>query len=445
MLIAAGLVARKARALGLKPPPWVKTSLAPGSPAAERYLARAGLLEDLEAVGFGIVGYGCTTCIGNSGPLTEQIAAAICHSSRKPVAVLSGNRNFPGRVHPDLELGFLASPPMVVAFALAGDADRDIARDPIALLPDGRSVSLKHLWPSSAEIGAALEIAMHMGDIAAAAHGSETSEMWSDLVAPSADLWPWEQQSTYLRRPPFAAVAKIKFGTIAASPLLVVGDDITTDHISPAGQVPAASCAAHYLRERGVDVRDMNVFAAYRGNWEVMVRGLFTNKSAANRLAPDLPPGQTIHATSGRVLPLWQAAEAYAREGRATVIIAGERYGMGSSRDWAAKGVALLGVKAVLEKSFERIHRANLIGMGVVPILLPSSQLAMTCVSTPPLRSTLQTPSCSLAQKVSVAHHCRGAQETRINCITAIETSGEIETLRSGGFISAIIKRVLDG
>ena len=445
LLIAAGLVARKARAFGLRPPPWVKTSLAPGSPAAERFLKRATLMEDLEAVGFSIVGYGCTTCIGNSGPLTEPIAAAISDSSRMPVAILSGNRNFPGRVHSDLELGFLASPPMVVAFALAGDADRDITCDPIAMLPDGRSVYLKHLWPSSAEIDAELLRAIDTGDVAAAAQDTETSEMWSALATPSANLWPWEQRSTYLRRPPFAEVVTTQIGPIAASPLLVLGDDMTTDHISPAGQVPAASSAATYLRDRGVGVRDMNVFAAYRGNWEVMMRGLFTNKSAINRLAPDLPPGQTIHATSGQVLPLWQAAEAYAHEGRATVIIAGERYGMGSSRDWAAKGVALLGVKAVLAKSFERIHRTNLIGMGVVPILLPRNATIEDVSVNSTFTFDLAVAILQTRAKVSVAHQRPGEPETRIDCFAAIETSGEIETLRSGGFISAIIKRALGG
>jgi len=445
LLIAAGLVARKARACGLRPPPWVKTSLAPGSPAAARYLARAGLLEDLAAVGFAIVGYGCTTCIGNSGPLTEPIADAIKAASSKPVAILSGNRNFPGRVHPDLDLGFLASPPMVVAFALAGDADRDITCDPIATLRDGRNVHLKDLWPSSAEINTALKFAIDTGDVAAAAHDSESSAMWSALVAPCADLWPWDQPSTYLRRPPFAALADPTMGTIVASPLLVLDDDMTTDHISPAGQVPAASSAATYLRDRGVAARDMNVFAAYRGNWEVMIRGLFTNKSALNRLAPDLPPGQTIHATHGHALPLWQAAQTYVREGRATVIIAGQRYGMGSSRDWAAKGVALLGVKAVLAKSFERIHRSNLIGMGVVPILLPShaiiDDVSADCTFTIDLAAATLQP----RAKICVVHHRPGRPQTRIDCTAAIETSREIETLRSGGFISTIVKRALDG
>jgi aconitate hydratase len=332
---------------------------------------------------------------------------------------------------------------MVVAFALAGDADRDITSDPIARLRDGRSLHLKDLWPSSAELDAALKFAIDTGDIAAAAQETEVSEMWSALVTPSADLWPWEQRSTYLRRPPFAALADATIGTIVASPLLVLGDDITTDHISPAGQIPSKSNAATYLRDRGVDVRDMNVFAAYRGNWEVMIRGLFTNKSAINRLVPDLPPGQTIHATSGRMLPLWQAAEAYAREGRATVIIAGERYGMGSSRDWAAKGVALLGVKAVLAKSFERIHRTNLIGMGVIPILLPSQEIIDDVSIDSTFSVDLAAAILHPRANVPVAHHRRGEPRALINCVAAIETSGEIETLCSGGFLSAIIKRAL--
>jgi aconitate hydratase len=444
LLIAAGLVARKARAFGLRPPHWVKTSLAPGSPAAERLLKRAALLEDLEAVGFGIVGYGCTTCIGNSGPLTEPIAAAISSASRRPVAILSGNRNFPGRVHPDLELGFLASPPMVVAFALAGDADRDLTCDPVARQQDGRNFYLKDLWPSSAEIDAELQRSIDTADVAVAAHASEDSELWALLATPSAELWPWEQRSTYLRRPPFADAATTQFGPISASPLLVLGDDMTTDHISPAGQIPAASSAATHLRDRGVDARDINVFAAYRGNWEVMIRGLFTNKSVINRLAPDLPPGQTIHATSGRTLPLWQAAQAYTLEGRATVVIAGERYGMGSSRDWAAKGVALLGVKAVLANSFERIHRTNLIGMGVVPVLLPGDAMVDDISVNSTLALDLADAIVQPRAMVSVVHRRAGKPDERIDCVAAIETSGEVETLRCGGFIPAIVKRALD-
>jgi aconitate hydratase len=332
-----------------------------GSPTANRYLQRAGLLEDLEALGFNIVGYGCTTCIGNSGDLTEPIVRAMSERGIVPVAILSGNRNFPGRVHPQLEAGFLASPPLVVAYALAGDVNLDILTDTIAKSQDGRSIRLIDLWPSGSEIDAALAEAATADDYAAAYEKAEASDMWRTLDAPATPLYPWDPASTYIRRPPFAAVrVEPRVGHYKARPILVVGDDITTDQISPAGAVPAGSEAAKYLIERGENPRDLNVFSARRGNWEAMVRGLFTNKTVKNLLDPSIKPGQTIHMPSGNVLPLWDAAERYRAEGVPVVLLAGERYGMGSSRDWAAKGAALLGVRAVLAASFERIHRSTL-------------------------------------------------------------------------------------
>ena len=376
LLVAAGLVARRARALGLTPPPWVKTSLAPGSPTARRYLERAGLLDDLEAVGFGIVGFGCTTCIGNSGDLTPLSQDAMA-DGRLQAAVLSGNRNFPGRVHPQLEAGFLASPPLVVAFALAGDVERDILRDDIA-----PGVRLADLWPTGAQIDAALAAAADPRDVAAAYDEAEASRLWADLGAPDTPLFPWDAASTYIRRPPFAAMdAGNRLGRYAARPLLVLGDDITTDHISPAGAIPAASEAGRWLTARGENPRDLNVFSSRRGNWEVMLRGLFTNRNVVNLLGEAIPPGSTI-LPDGEVLPLWQAAARYREAGEAVVIVAGDRYGMGSSRDWAAKGAALLGARAVLAASFERIHRANLIGMGVLPLRLPQGVTPQTLALT---------------------------------------------------------------
>ncbi|MEK1932988.1 MAG: aconitate hydratase AcnA, partial [Pararhizobium sp.] len=336
LVIAAGLLAKKARQLGLKPPAWVKTSLAPGSPTAERYLRRAGLMEDLESVGFGIVGYGCTTCIGNSGPLTESVATAIAERGILPVAVLSGNRNFPGRVHPQLEAGYLASPPVVVAFALAGTVMLDITKDPIGVSPSGKPVTLSMLWPTSEEIDAALARASTAEDFGVSYEEAEASRAWQALEAPTSTLFPWDPSSTYIRRPPFTKTGQsTRLGTYEAHPILVVGDDITTDHISPAGAIAARSEAGQYLTERGENPTDLNVFASRRGNWEVMVRGLFTNRSVLNTLGDDIPPGSTIHAPSGEILPHWQAARRYADEGRSVVVVAGERYGMGSSRDWA--------------------------------------------------------------------------------------------------------------
>jgi aconitate hydratase len=447
LLVAAGLVARKARRFGLTPPAWVKTSLAPGSPTAERYLRRAGLLDDLEAVGFGIVGYGCTTCIGNSGPLPAAVEQALAERGAVPVAVLSGNRNFPGRVHPQLEAGFLASPPLVVAFALAGDVNRDILSDPVGRSPSGVEVRLADLWPSGEEIDAALASALDAGDYEASYEKAEASETWRVLDAPAADLFPWNPGSTYIRRPPFAGFGKgTLLGAYAAHPLLVLGDDITTDHISPAGQIPRTGEAAEYLVERGEDRRDLNVFASRRGNWEAMVRGLFTNKSVRNLLGPQIAPGFTIHVASGEHLPLWRAAERYADEGASVVVVAGERYGMGSSRDWAAKGVALLGARAVLASSFERIHRSNLIGMGILPLRLPPAQHPDNLHLRPGDQILIEAAPDRISPRCPVPVTIRrasGASET-FTASAAIETGLEVAILRGGGIIPLILQRVVD-
>ena len=447
LLVAAGLVARKARRFGLTPPAWVKTSLAPGSPTAERYLRRAGLLEDLEAVGFGIVGYGCTTCIGNSGPLPAVVDEAMAEHGIVPVAVLSGNRNFPGRVHPQLEAGFLASPPLVVAFALAGDVNRNILSDPIGRSSSGADVHLADLRPSGDEIDAALATAIDARDYEASYDEAEASETWRVLDAPATPLFPWDESSTYIRRPPFAGFGNgTLLGTYTAHPLLVLGDDITTDHISPAGQIPQAGEAAEYLVERGENRRDLNVYASRRGNWEAMVRGLFANKSVSNLLDPQIAPGFTIHVGSGEHLPLFRAAERYAREGSPVVVVAGERYGMGSSRDWAAKGVALLGTRAVLASSFERIHRSNLIGMGVLPLRLPADRHPNGLHLRPGDRLTVDAEPSNISPRCPVPvtiHRASGGRET-FTATAAIETGLEVEILRGGGIIPLILRRVIN-
>lgn len=447
LLVAAGLVARKARAFGLTPPAWVKTSLAPGSPTAERYLRRAGLLDDLEAVGFGIVGYGCTTCIGNSGPLPAVIERAMAERSILPVAVLSGNRNFPGRVHPQLEAGFLASPPLVVAFALAGDVNRNILTDAIGRASSGEEIRLADLWPSGDEIDAALARAIDARDYETSYDEAEASETWRVLDAPATALFPWDPGSTYIRWPPFAGFGKgTLLGTYAAHPLLVLGDDITTDHISPAGQIPPTGEAAEYLIERGENRRDLNVFASRRGNWEAMVRGLFTNKSVRNLLDPQIAPGFTIHAGSGEHLPLFRAAGRYAEEGASVVVVAGERYGMGSSRDWAAKGVALLGARAVLASSFERIHRSNLIGMGVLPLRLPEDRHPSTLHLRPGDQVLIDADPATISPRCAIRVTIRRASGEReaFTAAAAIETGLEVEILRNGGIISLILQRVVN-
>ena len=448
LLVAAGLVARKAREKGLRPPLHVKTSLAPGSPTAERLLRRAGLLSDLEAVGFGIVGYGCTTCIGNSGPLPKPITEAMSKDKIVPVAVLSGNRNFPGRVHAQLEAGFLASPPLVIAFALAGDVNRDILADPLARTPAGRDVFLAELWPSGAEIDAALAEAGDPADYARAYDEAEASADWAALEAPATPLFPWDPASTYIRRPPFASFrSESRLGRYAAHPIIVLGDDITTDHISPASAVLPGSETARYLVERGEDPHDLNVYASRRGNWEAMFRGLFATRTARNLLGPDIPAGSTIHASSGEVMPLWQAAERYRDEGASVVIVAGERYGMGSSRDWAAKGAALLGARAVLAVGCERIHRSNLVNMGVLPLRLPRDVTPMSLRLDVGDLIVIDADPATLAPRARVPISIRrrtGAVDT-FEATAALETSLEVQVLRSGGLLPMILGQLQPG
>jgi aconitate hydratase len=449
LVIAAGLLARKARQLGLAPPSWVKTSLAPGSPAAEHYLRRSGLLEDLEALGFGIVGFGCTTCIGNSGALVPEMVEAIESRGILPVAVLSGNRNFPGRVHPQIEASFLASPPLVIAYALAGHVGLDILHDPLARTLDGREIYLRDLWPSGTEIDTALAASLQAADIQIAYQQAQENPIWRALDAPDTPLFPWSETSTYIRRPPFASrQSRSRLGSYTAHPLLVLGDDITTDHISPAGQVPADSAAAQYLVARGEDPKDLNVFAARRGNWEVMLRGLYTNRSARNLLDPLVPAGSTIHAGSGAQMPLWLAAERYESEGNALVVVAGERYGTGSSRDWAAKGLWLLGVRAVLAASFERIHRSNLIGMGIIPLQLPPqltpAKLALTARDTLEVRAdpAVLSPGARVPVIIRRSGHVgTAASDQSFMATAAVETALEVDLLREGGILPYIISR----
>ena len=301
LLIAAGLLARKARARGLAAAPWVKTSLGPGSPAAASYLRRAGLMDDLSAIGFDIVGYGCTTCIGNSGPLPERVARAAQAGQVRPVAILSGNRNFPGRVHPDLELGFLVSPPLVIAYALAGDAERDLDAEPLGVDADGAPVLLRDIWPRDAEIQACLDAGLDAADFARDFQAAQANPDWHALAAPSGTRFPWRPDSTILRRPPFAALdAGSLLGHYTAHPLLVLGDDVTTDHISPASAIPPDSLVADFLAARGEDRRDLNVFASRRGNWEVMLRAAFHSRSLVNLYAPVAPVAHTLHAPRAR-------------------------------------------------------------------------------------------------------------------------------------------------
>lgn len=447
LLIAAGLVARKARALGLKAPAWVKTSLGPGSPAAAAYLARAGLAEDLSAVGFDIVGYGCTTCIGNSGPLPQAIQEAVARGAVHPVAVLSGNRNFPGRVHPDLDLGFLMSPPLVIAFALAGDAERDLRVDPVQVTASGKKIYLRDLWPSREEIDAALMQSQDPSDYPRAFAMATANPLWHELAAPDSELYPWNPASTALRRPPFAALSEgSMLGRYSAFPLLVVGDDITTDHISPASAIPRNSLVADFLVASGDDRDDLNVFASRRGNWEVMVRAAFHSKTLKNLLAPGAPVAHTLHVPSGEVVPLWEAAQRYRASGDSVVLVAGERYGTGSSRDWAAKGQRLLGIRAVLANSFERIHRSNLIGMGVLPLRMPAGMTPATLDLQPGDRIEIDAQPEGIHPRgaIGVALHRLDGRAEHFNAVVAVETQLEVDLLRAGGVIPSTLRKMME-
>ena len=446
LLVMAGLVARRAHELGMTVPAWVKTSLAPGSPAAARYLERAGLLDDLSAVGFDIVGYGCTTCIGNSGGLPAAIQAAMAAGTVHPVAVLSGNRNFTGRIHPDLDLGFLMSPPLVVAFALAGDAERDLSQEPIGRSAGGDAVYVRDLWPTDEAIDRALAASADPADYRNAFRIASESPAWRQLEAPHTPCFPWDDTSTALRRPPFASRDEgSQLGTYTAHPLLIVGDDITTDHISPASAIPSDSLVADFLVARGDDRDDLNVFASRRGNWEVMMRAAFHSKSLKNLLCPAAPVAHTLHVPSGAIQPIWEVADRYRRAGEAVVLVAGARYGTGSSRDWAAKGQRLLGIRAVLATSFERIHRSNLIGMGILPLQFADGVGLGTLRLEPGDRIEVQAEAAHIAPRAAVPAfvHRRNGARAPVSVTAAVETQLEVALLRAGGVIPAILERTL--
>ena len=381
VMLGAGLLARNAVAKGLKSKPWVKTSLAPGSKVVTEYYERAGLTESLEALGFNLVGYGCTTCIGNSGPLPEEISAKVEEEDLAVVSVLSGNRNFEGRINPDVKMNYLASPPLVVAYALAGSMDADIVNEPLGQDEDGNDVYLRDIWPSEKEIAETIESAVQ-SDMFRKSYGEvfEGDERWTGLEVPTGDRFAWADDSTYVRLPPYfegmpdepTEVTDIE----GARVLALLGDSVTTDHISPAGSIKKDSPAGRYLQEHGVEVKDFNSYGSRRGNHEVMMRGTFANIRLRNQLAPGTEGGVTKYLAdgSGEEMSIYDAAMKYAEQETPLVVLAGKDYGSGSSRDWAAKGTQLLGVRAVIAESFERIHRSNLVGMGVLPIMFPEGE-----------------------------------------------------------------------
>ena len=373
VMVAAALVAKNTAARGIRVKPWVKTSLAPGSRVVTEYLEKAGLRDDLEALGFYLVGYGCTTCIGNSGPLSEPISQAINEGDLIVSSILSGNRNFEGRIHPEVRMNFLASPPLVVAYAIAGRMDIDLYDEPLAADADGKPVYLRDLWPSQADVAKTIEASVNSKMfISSYADIYEGDERWQSMPIPESERYAWDDASTYIQNPPY-------FDGMGAQPpglqpvknarvLCLLGDSVTTDHISPAGAIMADSPAGKYLKEHGVERKDFNSYGSRRGNHEVMMRGTFANIRLRNLLAPGTEGGWTRHMPSGEQMTIYDAAMQYADEDVPLVVLAGSEYGSGSSRDWAAKGPMLLGVKAVIAKSYERIHRSNLVGMGIVPL-----------------------------------------------------------------------------
>ena len=373
VMVAAGLLARNAKRRGLRVKPWVKTSLAPGSKVVEDYLIKADLLDDLEAMGFHVVGFGCTTCIGNSGPLREEISRGVQDSGLVGCSVLSGNRNFEGRIHPLVRMNFLASPPLVVAYALAGNLDQDLYSDPLGQDSDGKDVFLKDIWPTSTEIQdtimACVDSNMFEESYASVFAGDDN---WNGLQVPAGENYAWDPASTYVKHPPYfegMSLTPDAVGDIKGARLLaLLGDSVTTDHISPAGAIAKDGPAAQYLMDQGVDPKDFNSYGSRRGNHEVMMRGTFANIRLRNLLAPGTEGGWTRHMPTGDQMSIYDASLKYKAEGTPLIVIAGTEYGTGSSRDWAAKGTLLLGVKAVIAQSFERIHRSNLIGMGVLPL-----------------------------------------------------------------------------
>jgi aconitate hydratase len=449
VMLGAGLLARKAAARGLKVPSYVKTSLAPGSKVVTEYLRKAGLMKDLEALGFHLVGYGCTTCIGNSGPLLPPVSRAVNEGKLVAAAVLSGNRNFEGRINPDVKANYLASPPLVVAYALAGTTDLDLTREPIGKDGSGRPVMLADIWPAQAEVAELM--AGISGDMFRSTYGNvfDGNPTWNAIPVAGGDLFAFKEDSTYIQDPPFftgltrepAPLTDIR----AARVLALLGDSVTTDHISPAGDIAEASPAGRYLKSKGVEKKDFNSYGSRRGNDRVMVRGTFANIRLKNLMVPGVEGGVTVHVPSGERMDIYDAAQRYRTEGTPLVVVAGKEYGSGSSRDWAAKGTLLLGVRAVIAESYERIHRSNLVGMGVLPLQFQAGQNAESVGLTGREALTI----------AGLGGALRPRQEMRVEVVRADGTSGsfpvtarldtpvEINYYRNGGILQTVLRKML--
>ncbi len=449
VMVAAGLLARKAREKGLSIKPWVKPSLAPGSRVVTEYFDAAGLTEDLDELGFSVVGYGCTTCIGNSGPLDSEIESAIDEADLVVGSVLSGNRNFEGRIHQKIKANYLASPPLVVAYALAGNLDIDFSSDPIGHTPDGEPVMLADVWPSDDEIHSTVQSAIGPEMFTERYSDVLSEPRWDAIPSKTGSLFDWDENSTYVRLPSFLEGIRRVPSPIqsieGARVLVKVGDSVTTDHISPAGAFPNHGPAGKYLISRGVEPRDFNSFGSRRGNHEVMVRGTFANIRMRNQIAPGTEGGFTTHFPTGEVTSIYEASTRYQGDQTPLIVLAGSQYGTGSSRDWAAKGTLLLGVKAVIATSFERIHRSNLVGMGVLPLTFAQGESAEslgldgTELFDIPASAELEPMS-----KITVTATKLDNSEIKFEAVVRLDTPVEVEYYRNGGILPAVLRNLAE-
>jgi aconitate hydratase len=452
VMIGAALLAKKAVEKGLHAKPWVKTTLAPGSKVVTDYYERSGLTPYLDKLGFNLVGYGCTTCIGNSGPLPDHVSAAVNQADLAAVSVLSGNRNFEGRINPDVKMNYLASPPLVIAYAIAGTMDFDFEREALGADPDGKPVYLKDIWPSPAEvqevIGSAISAEMFSSGYSDVFAGDER---WQSLPTPTGNVFEWDADSTYVRKPPYfegmpetpAPVEDISGARVLAK----LGDSVTTDHISPAGSIKADSPAGKYLAEHGVERRDFNSYGSRRGNHEVMIRGTFANIRLRNQLLDGVEGGYTRNLLTGEQTTIYEASAAYQEAGVPLVVLAGKEYGSGSSRDWAAKGTALLGVKAVIAESYERIHRSNLIGMGVLPLQFPAGEgaasLGLTGEETFEITGITALNDGTTPRTVKVKATGSASPAVEFDAVVRIDTPGEADYYRNGGIMQYVLRNLI--
>jgi aconitate hydratase len=447
-MVGAGLLARNAVQRGLERKPWVKTSLAPGSTVVTEYLEQAGLTEYLDALQFNLVGYGCTTCIGNSGPLAPEISEAIAEKDLAVCAVLSGNRNFEGRINQDVKANYLASPPLVVAYALAGRMDVDLQNEPLGEGSDGEPVYLRDIWPNAEEVkqvvGSSVQAEMFKRNYAEVFAGDE---MWNAVDVPPGDRYTWPD-STYVRRPSFFEQMPADAPGIepisGARALALLGDSITTDHISPAGAIKRDSPAGRWLTDQGVDVKDFNSYGSRRGNHEVMIRGTFANIRLRNQLV-EKAGGYTRHFPDGEETTIYDAAMQYADEGVPLVVLAGKEYGSGSSRDWAAKGTKLLGARAVIAESFERIHRSNLIGMGVLPLQFADGESAASLGLTGAETFDVGKLEGGKAKTVAVTARADDGSEKQFEVTVRLDTPNEVTYFLNGGILQTVLRKLKEG